>query len=338
MTDIYGERKMLPLRLAELLVQCSRFSTIPEHARKVAYGSSYGLLARTLHRLPISFSRKIETALHQAADDGLLASEMDFTSGLRDSMVPVHTNRIDGITSCAIISCDRPEFLTRCIAALGRDLETYGVKCLILCDDSRSETKRKLVMEIAQKNRNLCEQVRLIDKDRRLKLAASLSAETGIRQDLVEFGILGKTPVEAFSNTTGATRNTVLLQTVGSKLFSCDEDIVGGIEGGDDGTIRVAGIGTGVDVSVFGSEEDVLENAVNQQEESLLGVHGATLGGQLGSVCGDGEVQIGEIRSELFQRLMPDARIRYTMSGIIGDCVGGPLHISPSFLQSHIVD
>lgn len=155
---------------------------------------------------------------------GLLVSDRAFVDLLSKlSVDPAAQTRVSGL---AILTCDDPDSLARCITDVLRQASCTSCSYeVIVIDDSRQgeavEENRKRLRRLAE-SFPLCS-FRHADRSRRRTYSHIVSKESGVDSSLVLDLLTGRSGEH---RTIGASRNCVLLQTVGTTVICLDDDML----------------------------------------------------------------------------------------------------------------
>ncbi len=122
-----------------------------------------------------------------------------------------------------IVTCDRETSLTACLASLLLNCRRYGRSPeFVVVDDSRGAgAPERTQIALEQVARRFGTSIRYGGPKDKSRFADALAAESGVPLDIIRFSLLGDERCGSF---TGANRNSLLLETVGSLVFSADDD------------------------------------------------------------------------------------------------------------------
>jgi hypothetical protein len=127
------------------------------------------------------------------------------------------------ITALGVVTCDRTPALRMCLesyAANSRDHDRDPA--FIVVDDSRdSETQERNRRAAADVAERFGVAVRYAGRREKTRFAAALAAECGVPVEVVRFALMGD---DRCSDSIGANRNSLLLDTVDSLAVSVDDD------------------------------------------------------------------------------------------------------------------
>ncbi|MEX2303174.1 MAG: hypothetical protein WD733_19685 [Bryobacterales bacterium] len=198
-----------PSDVATLVQSCNRFRTFAEHSSSLRNGLSESE-AQIIEKL----------RLHAAT--GLLISEEEFIADCKRTANP--EGNPPRIASIGATTRNRP-------ALLRRGLESFidNARCnsrshdYIVVDDGTTEetSSTKSALEELAQEREVT--IRYAGRAARHAFAEGLAAEAGVAPEVVRFALLGDA---ASSITTGAARNSLLLDTVGDAYLLVDDDSV----------------------------------------------------------------------------------------------------------------
>jgi hypothetical protein len=236
---------------------------------------------------------------------------------------------VPAIASIGIPTRDRPESLQRCLSSyIDSSLRHVRRHDYIVIDDSRSSElrreNRKLLQALQQRHGV---EIYYAGREEKACYAEALLRQSALPADAVEFGLLN---VENCPVATGASRNVLLLHTVGDLLLQIDDDTLCELT-------ATPGSRSGLTLS---SQFDPTEFwflaegvAPETADVDLLGIHERLLG--RGS---DGWMSVPDASAGLrWERAGPGffrkvqtgaARVLVTAAGLLGDSgMGSPLYL-----------
>jgi len=228
------------------------------------------------------------------------------------------------ISNIVIPTRDRPSLLGRALASYIRNTKHFGRTCdFVIMDDSRAAKGREanwaFLRDLPRREGVV---IRYAGIDEKRRFAASLSAESGVAERVVDFAIFG---MAGFDNTCGANRNAALLHTIGDSLLSVDDDTVCQIAAPPVQRRELSLDSRGLpawDHWFYSSREDVLRD-LSMCDRDVLSIHEEALGKRL-DICVAERGYRADLRhmsaSLLDSTLMhADGRILSTMNGLFGD-------------------
>jgi hypothetical protein len=200
----------MPRGDSALLDSCSRFATIEQHA--AAWRQTRG-----------EAEARIIEKLRRFAEAGLLLSDEQFvahcTAGSRQQDEPPRIATIGTTTR------GRPDLLKRGLASFFTNARKHQRAFdFVVIDDGISREERAVTRDalLALVQESGAE-IRYADRQRRQSFAGELAAEAGVPADVVRFALLGDA---AAAITTGAARNSLLIDTAGDLFLMVDDDSV----------------------------------------------------------------------------------------------------------------
>ncbi len=288
-----------------LLLGCREFATIDEHvqaqARSGAVRSDGSALGRQLVRL---------------SEAGFLVSA-DQVLPSRDAG-PQPTP----ISTIVIPTRDRPALLRRAIDGYARNCARHGRQVgFVVSDDSGGpDTRRDCLAMLAGLARDLRVDICYAGPEERAAFAARLARSGDIPEEVVRFGCLPARPGDI---TVGANRNTLLLHTVGERIFSADDDTICrvAVPPGHAGGHALDQGDNPPQAWFFRSRPEAFA-AVRYIEEDFLLHHDRYLGQEPGPILAAADASVlGTAEPALLRRLVTGTgRIRITANGVVGDC------------------
>ncbi|HUP58098.1 MAG TPA: hypothetical protein VM598_11640 [Bdellovibrionota bacterium] len=127
------------------------------------------------------------------------------------------------VTTVAIPTCGRPIQLKRLLESLLADRSVIARRPRVLVvDDSRDDQARSANLEVVRALADGPLQLSYADREDRARFARELSRVSGVPEAVARYALLGD---EAARNTVGATRNSILLATLGELIVSMDDDM-----------------------------------------------------------------------------------------------------------------
>lgn len=347
-----GKSQILPPSATQLLLACDKFDTLQNHAAaycrkknwdkliKMAAGKTGSIISKLFSPL-IRFAIKegveiplrekeveaVKQQLWTNLQDGLLVSETD----IRREIVEIaqrndrSTSTSITITTVGIPTRNRAEILERAIASFMENSQRYGRQIdFVIVDDSEAH-------DVQQKNWDVLKKIKsqfggdiyYAARRERVEYAKTLARESQVPLEVVEFALLGD---NRCSLTTGASRNALLLHSVGELCLQTDDDTICKI-------VPSPEIKTGLALSSKGDSgnfwfyknRNAAFDVVSPIDKDFLGIHEQLLGKSLGSCIsaninnGD-ELYIDEM-SPIFLKNMrsSDAKVVMTYVGAVGD-------------------
>ena len=203
-----GPRVVLHGNLRTILDRCRTFADMDTHAAEI--GRHF--------KLPPDQWGTIKVALADLRERGLLISESDLVIARGDRRHKSPTR----ITTVAIITCDRPVALMECLQSYAHIYSVMDRPTeMIVMDDSTADQSRSQ-NRTALASGCVLARTRYADRSARETFIKELAA-CGISSDVLRFGLLDGA-VGVCGPKMGANRNSVLVDTVGQKIFMADDD------------------------------------------------------------------------------------------------------------------
>ncbi len=208
-----GAQMTLPGEIFNVLTHCHVFRTMEEHIAHVAGPGARGR------------EREIRNILQTVINGGMALSAAAIAARLE----PQQGGPVDDRPVAAIITCERPQALSRLLASMQESCELEGVECLVVVDDSRSRESLAANHDAIAAARPLLESAGLKAIQHFTPAAAATLVdrlvdalpehETGIRFLLDRRG-------REDAVTTGITRNLAQVVGAGLPLLVFDDDVL----------------------------------------------------------------------------------------------------------------
>ena len=305
------EAQLLDPAEARLLGACGQFATLEAHAEQIA------------KRLPpgSADAANVLELLRALAAKGLMLSRSELMARIASLPRLEDPPRIAWL---AIPTCDRPEMLRRCIKSFGENFRKYGrfPKLLVADDSKMPETRAATRAVVDEAGLTWGAGVEYVGLEEKRRLIDRLAAH-GVPRDVLGFGILGPGgPAQG----AGASRNVIVLHTLGDLVLSVDDDTVcqpcvapGTAAGG----LR---LGAELDPSeywFFPDRQSALAFAERADIDVLAG-HERLLGRPVhslaGAQCQNAGADMGSACSHMIQSLWEGhGRVLFTSNGAVGD-------------------
>ena len=352
--------KSLSAEQTRLLESCSRFLPIDKHAeawcqqleleglKTLSTARLPGFLAKWIARLHAYADRgredlkvnpqklaAVRDQLEQYAQAGLLVSDVDLIERCRQAVVERSPARISII---GMTTRDRVDTLQRALVSYIDNCRAFGRSVeFVVIDDSGDpvvEERNQAMLEALGREHPVS--VRYANRLQRETFLTALIDASGIPDETVRFGLLGEGPC---ARTVGASRNTLLLDSIGACYMLVDDDSV----------CRIAKPEEQLDGLALTSQHDPTEfrffpdrdatlRSIAFVEQEFLALHEALLGRDLGAclpaVEDAGGLDLDRATPAFDQRLRSfGGRVVTASAGIFGDSgVGttGYLYAPPS--------
>jgi hypothetical protein len=221
----------------------------------------------------------------------------------------------------AIVTADRPAYLSRCLNSVIRHLDDWGRSVPILVvDDSRNPVNRTAVERATAEARRTSHDVRYLGVQAR-RLARKRAIAAGCPPAIARWLL----PEPGATGYAGAARNHALLASAGRPVLMLDDDtacLVWPADGADD-ELALVGHEDPRETRHFGSRIDAIE-AVTPGGVDLVAAHESLLGRRLIDLVSRwrGHVHIDEACDELAITIATRrsaSRVRATFAGVAGD-------------------
>jgi len=246
--SITGVARRVPKEVVPLLKCCETLQNIDTHARNcleaIKSGQSQAISSATDYAASVlpSWARgaivalqhhmeerskrsdrrllaRITSDLTYLAKSGLLLSEPDITERLTQIQTPTVSPNVEYV---AIITCNRPEALKRCLKSFVRPDHSYSDRCrfIVIDGSNTSETQclnQQLVRDAITQHDLPIDYMGTASR----KLLADAIAARGVPREVIRYALFGGPMVPC---TTGANRNHALLRTIGAAFLSFDDD------------------------------------------------------------------------------------------------------------------
>jgi hypothetical protein len=190
---------------------CNQFRTLAEHARSLSNGSRQS-------------EAQIVRSLTNCAEKGLLIGDEQLLAHCKQAVG--RESAPQPIATIGVTTRNRPGLLER---GLGSFLDSAEQNSrdhdYVVIDDGKTShecSATKDALERLAQERNAA--IRYAGREERVAFGEALSAEAGVAPDAVRFALLGDG--DATIITTGAARNSLLLDTVGDLYLLIDDDSV----------------------------------------------------------------------------------------------------------------
>jgi hypothetical protein len=287
---------------------CNTFATLDEHVARI----------EALQKNGVS-TGDCRSALQRAVQAGLLASYEQVRKAMMEGMASHAQPKM--IDMVAIPTRNRPETLQRLLVSLAANLREFerNVTVLVIDDSESIQMQNANCQLIAAFASNPPLKIRYGNRDMRQRFAAKLARASGVPEQIVSFALAGGSE---YPISTGATRNSILLQSTGHCVLCLDDDVL----------CRLAAIPGSTNDVTFGENKFATWFLPNAQaideckfvEEDLLSLHERLLNID-GTVVRngrlqDGQLEIAGVSQRLLRRVAPgNAAVTVTVTGVVGD-------------------
>ena len=329
--DSQGEMiAKIPLVLTILLEKCNEFKTLDSHIDEIWNKLSFSkkrvyfrailetyMLASDEFSLSFNmFGRMLKEIFKFLISKKAFISFEEFTSIRSNS-----EENEKGITIFSVLTNHRPIDLSSSIDSffLSEKLIPPAVKFIVF-DDTRE------VIQGEECRRNLKDLTKKFNRDifycgkEEKKLMIDELVFEGFNKEIIEFALLGDRSIGA---TYGANRNAFLLETIGEKAFSADDDIKGKFSKTPKQTnhIRLAN-DYSLNIKVFHKREEILRS-LDFIDDNSLAIHNDILGFDLFHALRSKKpsaILTEKLFSDFFKQIrFSPSKIRMTFPGIAGD-------------------
>ena len=207
---------MLPPGAASMLRGCRTWRTIAGHAESIAAHA-----VADAGFLDAASVGEVRGFLQEMADHGLLVGRREAARFL-----PAMPNAPRPIETLAIVTCDRPNLLNRCVRSFAQNVKSSGRSVeFIVSDDSRDQANqlanRESLLTIV---REFGLSIRYAAKRGRGAFSDSLAREAGVDPEIARFGFSGSGGAQQAAF--GANRNAMLMECAGEPFLTSDDDVV----------------------------------------------------------------------------------------------------------------
>jgi len=214
------------------------------------------------------------------------------------------------VTVVGVVTRDRETSLVACLASYLDNCRrhTRTAEFVIADDSSRAESRAHVRAALGTLRGTDSITLRYAGLTERKRFAAVLSKESSVPREVVEFALFGH---RSCTRTTGANRNSLLLDTVDSLVLSVDDDTRCRPAAAPDSREAVSFTSAydPTEFWFFPDRQRVLE-ALSASEIDLLGSHERLLGRSLATIDGTAD---------------PTGRVAITLQGLAGDSgMGSP--------------
>ncbi|HEX8209988.1 MAG TPA: glycosyltransferase family A protein [Longimicrobium sp.] len=258
--------------------------------------------------------------------DGLLRPEAELMDILLHGGASGAEDQPPAIGTICIPTRNRPAVLRRALESyMHADVRVGRQTEFVLSDDSDDpEIRRENLASARAAAQRFGKQTRIISPERRKSYARELAEHAGLPPEVCAFALVGDGECEARF---GATRNTLLLDTLGELVVQVDDDTVCQLFRPP--TVRQeARISSRPDVHEYWYYPDLAQavSAGAEFDGDLLGLHERVLGKR------PAEVLAGSGATPVFDAVVtsravtnaehPESRIIVSYGGLLGDCGG----------------
>lgn len=303
----------VPGTVSKLLPLLSVFDTIVGHSESL----------RKQMKIPDKEMANLRLVLSHLAEAGILIAQSDYactidsTKGVLEPPPPIRT--------IAIPTRDRPDSLRQAVTSYAENCRHYGRKVqMIVADNSERRESRKqikFVLDELSKEHNLS--IKHAGLEEKAKMSARLSKAAQVPLDVLTFGLMG---VPGLSRNVGASRNMLLLQTVGEMFASVDDDTVCRVaqaEGARQGLLFHSGADRS-DVWFHKNREEAISSS-RFEDVDFLSLHERLLGWNINDCVNrciiNTSPEFYQATTSFYRSFIEgNGKVGTTMLGFIGDC------------------
>jgi hypothetical protein len=276
-----------------------------------------------------SLTSQIETVLKSLIDKGLLISVEKILNSLKPSAND--REQTSGINTIAVLTCDRPNILSRAINSYIQNLNQFGRQArLVIVDDSKSKVSEnanlQTLKQIKTQNPNIS--LFYMSRTHRRNLAQQLAKRVGLPLSTLEFCLLGTHPEINVNWTGGAGRNALIFETIGERFITADDDVIfQAVPLGNGENIGFGGKRPSRVIDWIGGPDEVQKFAGERKVPlDLIGTHESILGSNPGRYLkkqlqgGNYKVFVDQLGSAALTKFsFSESRIVSTRMGVLGD-------------------
>ncbi len=312
---------------AALLLCCDKFETLDIHIQE------YTTLNK---RMGLEIDKEyVKEQLDQLIQKNLLISENEFLERFSHENL---TNIESQISTIGILTKNRSESLEKCLGSILANAKTYkaeskNLRFLIVDDSTESrfiEQNRSILTKL-QNDYNF--NIEYLGFEEKRVWCQALSKRAIIPYEVLEFAILN--PFH-WSRSTGANRNSLLLETINEHILSLDDDIVCWTTDGDaTNEVAICANDHFFETWFYKDHPSVFADALSRSID-IIGYHEELLGKSPAAHIkriNDTQItaNIDEADADLIEKLSnQNATTAVTLNGVIGDA--GINSTAPYFL------
>jgi hypothetical protein len=271
------------------LVACSAFATLDEHAARLA---AFGVGVDAARR-----------ELDQRVADGLLVESAELLERVRGGGSDA---RGASVTMIGIPTRGRAESLAKCVASHRRHLATFG------------RHTRFVICHHGERTPPNADDESHIGRRERIAYADAVAASGVADREILRWALAP----EPSLHSAGASRNTLLLQALGSGLVMVDDDTAAPF-GDASSSDRLAVASVADPTEHWFADADRELPAFVDVEQDVLTWHERLLGKQVGALVDDADISL--LDGNFARRCARGARVRTTQLGLRGDTGTGTL-------------
>lgn len=286
--------------------RCRGFRTLGVHTRELCRDP----------RLEPGSPLDVRAALARLAEAGFLLPRSAVLAAARATPDPPPP-RVDAV---AVVTCDRPEAVQRCVAGVLDNLREHGRDArVVVADDGTA--REEVVGRLRRMAGTRGARVAYIGREEKARLAEAL-VRSGVDADAVSFALQGEPGIRL---SPGRNRNAVLLETIGTLAVGLDDDTVCDLALPEGADVEALAFSSRTDPTEFRFFPDRAgaEGAVRRVRADLLGVHERLLGRPLlarAAAVAPERLDLDAVNDDLLRWMKEGTgRIRITQTGLFGD-------------------
>ncbi len=310
--------RTLPLHTVRLLQSLKGFASLREHVQSMSRATGRGHPGEEGTWLSL---------LRDLAEEGFLRPEND----VRQQIDRIARNRkisesdATAIRRIGIPTASRPDYLKRAIETFSERTRRHGREVgFVVMDDSKEEAGRLRNVEVVRILREKANiDIKYVDRHMREAQAQEIIRKSGVPAEVVRFALFGP---EGATDTYGAPRNALLLETSGEAHIQTDDDTTAEmleVPCADNG-LALSGKHQAEDCTMFRDHREIVETFWTADIDPLA-IHERLLGKHPGAVIGEfldmkAFVNIDETEESILDAIArPDARVAISFTGAAGD-------------------
>ena len=274
--------------------------------------------ARITQAVPALPPAEVASTIQVLIESGCLVARSRIIAGAAH---PDSSTSDDGVAWLAVPTADRASSLNRALGSYLENANKSGLRCgILIADDSRDASHHAASLEmLSTLEADPAPYVWYCGPDDKVAFAKNLAQKGDIPPEAIHFGLFGS---GGSALATGANRNAILLQTLGSMLLSVDDDTVcdARLAPGTEGGLAMADHFDPAEVWCFSARPEALSFGASAQFD-VVGEHEKYLGRPVREIMrresrwGDAPMCVHLLSS----LASGDAQIRVTYNGARGD-------------------
>lgn len=306
--SLLNTNKRMSSFVAQAFQNWSTFKTVPE------------VLTTLRDRLPGQAFREAEVLIHELIDEGALVSRATLIEKASQVASVSLSPAIEWLT---LPTSNRPDAVERAAVSYVANFSQYGHNPNVLISDDSAVSNRDAIRMSLRTLAMSGANVFYADRQNKLSFIERLCEKRDIPKEVAMFTLMGS---DAAGLTTGANRNCILLQTIGSRLVSVDDDTTARlcVAPGTQSGLTVAGHAESTDVWSFHNRNE--SRAFNVEVPiDLIGEHCKYLGRSVGELLAAAEQKgdlddLANMCSHLIDSVFTaKGHVQMTFNGASGD-------------------